>query len=119
MNEWMQPNEINSVGEAGPVDLADVLLNQHGRYRYALNDLARTLVVEIDIDGNGNCQGGVFIYLSDGISGTYWRRVACGKQRIMAMPSTKFINIIPQAGSQGWMRIQMLKQSLPPATYSL
>jgi len=122
MNEiqprWLDPNESNYIGE-GQFDLAQVLQYQNGRATFALNIKARSLVVEIDIDGNGNSTGGVALYLGEATGSLYWRNVRAGQMRIMQLPATKVITLVPFAGSQGLLKIQMSKEPLPPAVFSL
>lgn len=118
MNNWMKPNEANLIGESF-CDLAQVLLNQQGKFRFALNESVRSVIIECDVDGLGNGQGGINVYPSDGTSGPYWRRVKSGQGRIFALPSTKFINLIPFPNSQGFVHIQMVDVLLPPSVYAL
>jgi len=117
--EWMEANEQNFIAESPAVDLSQVLLYQQGIYRFSINELVRSIIVEIDVDANGNSQGGVFLYPSDGISGTYWRRVKAGTGRVILLPSTKHISAVPFPGSQGIMHIQMVKQAITPSSYSI
>jgi hypothetical protein len=117
--DWMEPNEINYVSEGGPFDLAQVLLYQQGKFRFAINEFVRTLIIEYDVDGNQNANGVVNLYHSDGTTGNYWRRVKAGTGRVILLPSTKFIVGEPAAGSTGIIHVQMVRQALTPGSYNL
>lgn len=115
----MEANEINFIAESPATDLAQVVAHQQGVVRFAINEMVRSIIVEIDVDMNGNIQGGVYLYTSDGISGAYWRRVKAGTVRTLLLPSTKHITAVPFINSQGIMRIQMVKQALVPSVATL
>jgi hypothetical protein len=116
---WMEPNEVNRIAEAGPYDLEQVISFQQGKFRFAINELVRTLIIEFDVDGNGNSQGVVNLFHSDGTTGNYWRRVKASTGRVILLPSTKFIVGVPVANSAGIIHVQMVKQALTPSAYNL
>lgn len=116
MNDWYEANPPNCVGDA-MFDAANILTNG-GRFVYALNELGRSIVLDFsEPDGNGNNTGQVAVYLQDNVGGAAWRVVAAGKTVVRPLPSTKYLTMIPQAGSTGIFRIQLTRDTQGVGNY--
>lgn len=104
-DKWYEAALGKCIGEAR-FD-ASQFPNMGGYARYALNEDARSLIIETFNDFAGNLGGFLYIWLGAQSGGMPWRILQMGRSRVGPLPSVKDITLTVSPGAQGLIAVTM------------